>query len=118
MPSEGLTTQHLIKELKELASFSTNWGSPRFMGFPDAGNGMPALGAAVLGCSLVEATTWLCGTRQVLELQPDWWNPDSWGLFVEYYSIDGSTGVRLPRLGDERSQHFLGQHTRACAGRN
>ena len=48
MPNAGITCDGLLDEFKRIAAGSANWGSPNFMGFPDAGNSVPALCAAVL----------------------------------------------------------------------
>ena len=47
MPSAGISYDELLAEFEGLAAASSNWGSPNFMGFPDAGNNVAALTAAV-----------------------------------------------------------------------
>ncbi|KAM0716207.1 hypothetical protein Q7P37_007652 [Cladosporium fusiforme] len=48
LPEHGITTAELREAFQNIANSKTNWGSPNFMGFPDAGNGIAALGAAVV----------------------------------------------------------------------
>jgi glutamate/tyrosine decarboxylase-like PLP-dependent enzyme len=48
LPEHGITTAELREKFGDIAGSSTNWGSSNFIGFPDAGNGIAALGAAVL----------------------------------------------------------------------
>ncbi|RMY20406.1 hypothetical protein D0867_04021 [Hortaea werneckii] len=48
LPVKGLTILELKDEFQALSQASSNWSSPTFMGFPDAGNGIAAIGAALL----------------------------------------------------------------------
>ncbi|KAJ7060275.1 pyridoxal phosphate-dependent transferase [Mycena amicta] len=48
MPDLGISPDELVQAYEEIASKSSNWGSPNFLGFPDAGNNMAGLAAAVL----------------------------------------------------------------------
>jgi L-2,4-diaminobutyrate decarboxylase len=48
LPTDGISYDKLLEAWQEIADKSTNWSSPNFMGFPDSGNALPALGAAVL----------------------------------------------------------------------
>lgn len=48
IPDRGLSNEQLLVEFRNLAQASSNWASPNFMGFPDAGNSTPGLGAAML----------------------------------------------------------------------
>ncbi|KAJ7601751.1 pyridoxal phosphate-dependent transferase, partial [Mycena rosella] len=48
MPDSGISPDELVRAYEEIASKSSNWGSPNFLGFPDAGNNMAGLAAAVL----------------------------------------------------------------------
>ncbi|KAF2788498.1 PLP-dependent transferase [Melanomma pulvis-pyrius CBS 109.77] len=48
LPSHGITFEELLHRFGEIAEKSTNWASPRFLGFPDAGNALPAIGAAII----------------------------------------------------------------------
>jgi hypothetical protein len=48
MPNAGISCDGLMEAFKRIAAGSANWGSPNFMGFPDAGNSVPALCAAML----------------------------------------------------------------------
>ncbi|KAF2823791.1 hypothetical protein CC86DRAFT_372006 [Ophiobolus disseminans] len=36
MPNAGISYDGLLNEFKRIAAGSANWGSPNFMGFPDA----------------------------------------------------------------------------------
>ena len=47
-PIEGVSLDVLAEHFKVLASESTNFSSPNFVGFPDAGNATAALSAAIL----------------------------------------------------------------------
>lgn len=48
MPEKGLSSEELLECFSKIAKHSTNFASPKFMGFPDAANSLPALGAAML----------------------------------------------------------------------
>jgi hypothetical protein len=48
MPEEGISLCQLLECYHEIIQASTNFGSPSFLGFPDAVNSIPALGAAIL----------------------------------------------------------------------
>ncbi|CZR56713.1 related to glutamic acid decarboxylase [Phialocephala subalpina] len=48
MPEEGMTCEQLLECFNNIAQHSTNFASPKFLGFPDAANSIPALGAAML----------------------------------------------------------------------
>jgi len=48
MPESGVSYDSLVQEFSEIASKSSNWGSPNFLGFPDAGNNVAGLAASVL----------------------------------------------------------------------
>jgi glutamate/tyrosine decarboxylase-like PLP-dependent enzyme len=47
MPEHGISPYELLKCFGEIAQHSTNFASPKFLGFPDAANSIPALGAAM-----------------------------------------------------------------------
>jgi L-2,4-diaminobutyrate decarboxylase len=47
-PTTGISLDELLLLWQEIAMTSTNFASPNFMGFPDSGNALPALGAAIL----------------------------------------------------------------------
>jgi len=48
MPEKGMSCEQLLECFQDIAQHSTNFASPKFMGFPDAANSIPALGAAML----------------------------------------------------------------------
>jgi glutamate/tyrosine decarboxylase-like PLP-dependent enzyme len=48
MPEDGISQEELLDCFKDIAKYSTNFASPKFMGCPDAANSIPALGAAML----------------------------------------------------------------------
>ena len=48
MPEHGMSVESLITEWSAIAAKSANWGATGFMGFPDAGNALPVIGAAIL----------------------------------------------------------------------
>lgn len=48
MPEVGLSCEQLLECFQDITQHSTNFASPKFMGFPDAANSIPALGAAIL----------------------------------------------------------------------
>jgi glutamate/tyrosine decarboxylase-like PLP-dependent enzyme len=48
MPESGLSYSELAHAFSQIACKSSNWGSPNFLGFPDAGNNVAGLAAAVL----------------------------------------------------------------------
>jgi L-2,4-diaminobutyrate decarboxylase len=48
MPENGMSCEQLLECFRDIAQHSTNFASPKFMGFPDAANSIPALGAAML----------------------------------------------------------------------
>jgi hypothetical protein len=48
MPEDGMSCKELLDCFQEISEHSTNFASPKFMGFPDAANSIPALGAAIL----------------------------------------------------------------------
>ena len=48
MPEEGISLGQLLECYHEIVQASTNFSSPSFLGFPDAANSVPALGAAML----------------------------------------------------------------------
>ncbi|KAE8454248.1 hypothetical protein EG329_005173 [Mollisiaceae sp. DMI_Dod_QoI] len=48
MPEEGISSTELLECFHQISQHSTNFASPKFLGFPDAANSIPALGAAVL----------------------------------------------------------------------
>ena len=48
MPEEGISLGQLIECYHEIVQASTNFDFPSFLGFPDAANSVPALGAAML----------------------------------------------------------------------
>jgi len=48
MPEDGMSCEQLLECFHDIAEHSTNFASPKFMGFPDAANSIPALGAAML----------------------------------------------------------------------
>jgi hypothetical protein len=47
MPEDGMSCKELLDCFQEISEHSTNFASPKFMGFPDAANSIPALGAAI-----------------------------------------------------------------------
>ena len=47
MPESGMSYDELAQGFSAIASKSSNWGSPNFLGFPDAGNNVAGLAAAV-----------------------------------------------------------------------
>src|SRR6185312_4490933 len=48
IPEDGVSPDELVNEFENIAFKSSNWGSPNFLGFPDAGNNMAGLAAAIL----------------------------------------------------------------------
>ncbi|CAF3446672.1 unnamed protein product [Fusarium graminearum] len=48
IPESGLSYEELIQQFASVASKSSNWGSPNFLGFPDAANNVAGLAAALL----------------------------------------------------------------------
>ncbi|KAH6672134.1 pyridoxal phosphate-dependent transferase [Halenospora varia] len=48
MPEDGVSSDQLLECFREIAQHSTNFASPKFLGFPDAANSIPALGAAMM----------------------------------------------------------------------
>lgn len=47
-PEEGIPTEELVRQFRErFLPFCTNFGSPQFMGFPDAGNSVAALAGGI-----------------------------------------------------------------------
>ncbi len=48
IPEQGLPLDVVLKEFQRISMASTNFSSPNFVGFPDAGNSIAALGASVL----------------------------------------------------------------------
>lgn len=48
MPEAGLSYDLLAQAFSQIASKSSNWGSPNFLGFPDAGNNVAGLAASIL----------------------------------------------------------------------
>lgn len=48
LPQEGVSLEALLKEFEEdIVPYSTNFGSSHFLGFPDAGNSIAAVGGAI-----------------------------------------------------------------------
>ena len=48
-PAEGKEPEEILEEfVKEVLPYCTNFSSPNFMGFPDAGNSVASLGGALL----------------------------------------------------------------------
>lgn len=48
LPQEGTDLKHLYQDLAQITSLSTNFGSKKFMAFPDAGNAISSVSAALL----------------------------------------------------------------------
>ncbi|KAF5247734.1 hypothetical protein FAUST_616, partial [Fusarium austroamericanum] len=48
IPESGLSYEELIQQFASVASKSSSWGSPNFLGFPDAANNVAGLAAALL----------------------------------------------------------------------
>lgn len=48
MPESGLSYEQLMQLFSGIASKGSNWGSPNFLGFPDAANNVAGLAAALL----------------------------------------------------------------------
>jgi hypothetical protein len=48
MPNANILCDALLDDLKRIATGSSNWGSPNLVGFPDAGNSVSELLAAML----------------------------------------------------------------------
>lgn len=48
MPKDGMTCTQLLECFPKISQHSTNFASPNFLGFPDAANSIPALGAVML----------------------------------------------------------------------
>jgi len=48
MPEDGMSCKELLECFHKIAQHSTNFASPKFMGFPDAANSIPALASAIL----------------------------------------------------------------------
>ena len=48
MPNETQSVENIIKEMEEnILPYCTNWSSPNFMGFPDAGNSIAGISGAI-----------------------------------------------------------------------
>lgn len=48
LPRTGAGYKDLLDEFRHIARGSVHWGSPNWVGFPDSGNSVPSLGAALM----------------------------------------------------------------------
>lgn len=48
MPDIGVSYEELFRLFESIAAKSSNWASPNFLGFPDAGNNVAGVAAALL----------------------------------------------------------------------
>ncbi|KAL7621170.1 hypothetical protein AAE478_008487 [Parahypoxylon ruwenzoriense] len=48
IPRKGAAYKDLLDQFRDIARGSVHWGSPNWVGFPDAGNSVPSLGAALM----------------------------------------------------------------------
>jgi L-2,4-diaminobutyrate decarboxylase len=54
LPHKGMAEEEILEDFKEhILPYSTNFSSTKFMGFPDAGNSVSAIGGAFL-CDLMQ----------------------------------------------------------------
>ncbi|KAI1401477.1 pyridoxal phosphate-dependent transferase [Hypoxylon fuscum] len=48
LPKNGAAYDDLLEQFRHIARGSVHWGSPNWVGFPDSGNSVPSLGAALM----------------------------------------------------------------------
>ncbi|KAI0002621.1 pyridoxal phosphate-dependent transferase [Xylariaceae sp. FL0662B] len=48
LPRTGAAYDDLLDQFRDIARGSVHWGSPNWVGFPDCGNSVPSLGAALM----------------------------------------------------------------------
>ncbi|KAF3030314.1 hypothetical protein E8E11_002132 [Didymella keratinophila] len=85
MPEAGLSSERLLQEFEKIASSSSNWSSPNFLGFPDAANSVPGLAAAMLIPMLNQnmANQEICSPQATfIEMEVIHWLRDALGYSV------------------------------------
>lgn len=97
-PKSGILYGELLQLFSEIASKSSNWGSPNFLGFPDSANNVPGLAAAIFSPLLNQnmANQEICSPEATfIEMEVVHWLRETLGYSVpaSYSSASAIGGV-------------------------